>query len=192
MKTILFSLGFLLLSTPVFSCMNKMPASEVEKAMKLEPNAGAKTCAELSVEQCFCFDGITWEIAELADNLVVDYITKSNDTACISFDDCDIKFSELTCGNGFTPIKNYDLLQVYCTKPVMKIDGKKLVNSPAKKTAHEAKKEDDRLKEKEKKDKEVVDLLTILTTDMSKTMSTKEITEYLKKLQDVLKSKGIL
>jgi hypothetical protein len=184
------ALGLMLLSTPSFACLNPISTSNAEKAIADGPAKSEISCNE---KPCLCADGIEWSYAELGDNVVLDYIDKKDVVSCASSIDCNEKFEVHTCSLGdYTKIKNYDLREVYCVKEITKVDGKKLVNSPVKKAAHEAKKEDDRLKEKEKKDKEVVDLLTILTTDMSKTMSTKEITDYLKKLQEVLKSKGIL
>lgn len=145
---------------------NYLPESEVVKALNKEPNAGSKTCQDLPEETCHNYDGIQWEIAELADNYVLDYIAKENEQSCelliepkpepvegeerVPFDpdeervpfnpykDCDDKFIELSCSIDSEKIKNYETLSVYCAVEVMKVDGKKLVESAEKKAAYKA------------------------------------------------------
>jgi hypothetical protein len=94
----------------------------------------------LKIEGVECFDVAACPIneCELVDNYVLDYIAKSNETACTDELDCDTKFIELSCSLDEEKIKNYDLLSVYCAKPIYKIEGKKLAESASKKAAHEA------------------------------------------------------
>ena len=127
-----------------------IPISEVVKAINLEPNAGSITCEQLPQEQCFDYSGVNWHYAELIDNKVIDYISKVDEVACESELDCDDKFAALTCAEK---IKNYESLSVYCAVPVMKIDGKKLVENKAKKKAYESAQEALMQAEKLKADK---------------------------------------
>lgn len=112
------------------SCQNKIPYSEAVKAIAMEPNAGSKTCTDLPSEECMCYDGIIFEAAQIVDGPeVLDYIAKLQTESCVKvesedlefnqYQDCDTKFAALVCAEG-TAIKNYDLLEVYCAKDVMK------------------------------------------------------------------------
>lgn len=56
---------FLLSFSSAFACNNTIPISEAIKAINLEPNAGSKSCTDLPNEECYCYDGIQWETAEL-------------------------------------------------------------------------------------------------------------------------------
>jgi hypothetical protein len=132
-----FILVFLLSITSVLACVNKLPLSEAVKAVALESGAGAVSCEASPSEQCLCYEGINFQYADLVDNEVLDYIAKENTEACSSMEDCDAKFILLSCGQGFEAIKNYELLEVYCIKPIMKVEGKKLVNNPTKQLAYE-------------------------------------------------------
>ncbi len=147
--------------------------------------AKKEVCEKEKGSECLAIESINPDIAEMVDNIVLDYITKEDEQICKKltapvilgddgeviqtksdkpfneYQDCDNKFIELTCENDSEKIKNYDLLQVYCAKPVMKVDGKKLINSEAKKAEHEAKKEAKKLLEIEKKEKRKADKLSI-------------------------------
>lgn len=125
-----------LISFSIFA--NTIPISEVVKAISMEPNAGSVSCEQKPEEECLSYSGIDWNYAELIDNEVIDYISKLNETSCSDIADCDAKFITASCDPFYEKIKNYDLLQVYCVKNIMKIDGKKLVENAEKKAAYEA------------------------------------------------------
>lgn len=65
-------LFLILISFPAIACNNFIPHSEMLKAIALEPNAGTITCAQLPEEECYCFDGINWEYAELVTEITQD------------------------------------------------------------------------------------------------------------------------
>jgi hypothetical protein len=96
-------------------------------------------------EQCLCVDSVNPYFSELADNEVLDYVSKTQTESCTlnfelenPFQDCDTKFAAKSCTDGYSAINNHDLLEVYCAKNIMKIDGKKLVNSESKKAIYDA------------------------------------------------------
>ena len=95
-------------------------------------------CIEVEGVECFDVAACPLDECELIDNEVLDYISKTNETSCTDELDCDAKFIEISCSLDEEKIKNYDLLNVYCTKPIYKIDGKKLVESEEKKAAYKA------------------------------------------------------
>jgi hypothetical protein len=136
-------LFLLLITLPVFACQINVPTSDVQRYIEAMPNGVAPlySCKDKPEEKCHCADNIQWEFAELVDNEVIDYIAKSNEIACVDELDCDAKFIEISCNLEEEKIKNYDLLQVYCVKNIMKIEGKKLAESPNRKAAHLAAKE---------------------------------------------------
>jgi len=136
-----------------FACKNSVPESE--SARYINANgvgvAGLYECKDKPLEKCHCFDNLgAWETLELVDEYVVDYISKVDEVACESELDCDEKFAALDCAEK---IKNYESLSVYCAVPVMKIDGKKLVENKAKKAAHEAAKVEEEAQELTKRDR---------------------------------------
>lgn len=140
----------LLISFPVFACMNQIPESEARKAISLEPNAGSKSCKDLPDEKCVCYDGIDFRDAELIDNLVLDFIRKEKAESCLDEADCIAKEEALICDLGKV-IRTEN--EVYCAVEAYKKDGVKLVNSEAKKAAREAaeKNAEDAKKAKEEK-----------------------------------------
>lgn len=81
-------------------------------------------------------EAINFNYADLMDNYVLDYVSKQGEQSCQSELDCDAAFASFTCQTG-EAIKNYKTLSLYCAVDVMKIDGKKLVNNPAKKAAYD-------------------------------------------------------
>lgn len=131
---------YLIISAFLFSlnslaCQNTIPQSEAVKAIALEPNAGSKSCADLPEEKCLCYDGIDFRDAEIADNEVLDFIRKDQAQSCADESDCQSKLEALVCEAG-QAIRTES--EVYCAVDVMKVDGKKLVVSEAKKAAREA------------------------------------------------------
>lgn len=181
----------MLLSFSAFSQVNHLPESEVIKAINLEPNAGSVSCKDRPDEKCYSYEGIQWETAELVDNEVLDFIKKSNEVKCelkeiepsesdikmFSYEDCDKKVEALDCGKN-EKIKNYDIGEVYCIKNIMKIDGKKLVNSPEKKKKHEEKLKDIEDKRKAKSDKKA----SLKNIDIDKINTVKELKAIVKDL----------
>lgn len=117
-----------------------------------------RTCELIEKSNCYDFLNCPREFCDIVDNVVLDYVKKENTQPCNllentesleefnQYKDCDDKFSVLACEQG-TPIKNYDQLEVYCAVEVMKVDGKKLVESPEKKAAYEAKIQAEKAKE---------------------------------------------
>jgi len=96
-------------------------------------------CEEIKASECISILGLpSAKTTEEVDNIVLDYVAKLQEESCLDIADCDIKFAALVCAEGVA-INNYDLLQVYCAKDIMKVDGKKLQESAAKKAAQEAK-----------------------------------------------------
>ena len=117
------------------SCQLSIPESYVPTFLNPPVSGHYEKCES---EPCHCVDKINPYFAELVDNEVVDYISKLNEMSCSDIADCDAKFETASCDAFYEKIKNYDLLQVYCVKNIMKIEGKKLVESPSKKAAYEA------------------------------------------------------
>ena len=120
-------------------------------------------------EPCHCVDNVDPYISELVDNIVLDYIAKSNEIACVDELDCDAKFIEISCNLDEEKINNYDLLQVYCVKNIMKIDGKKLVENAEKKAAYKAAKEAKRIAKEAKiaqKEANKVELFALKKADI--------------------------
>jgi len=152
MKHLALLSGFLLL-TPghnLFACEMSVPLSYAPTFLAPPVNGHYEKCESKPEEQCLCIDGINSWYAELVDNIVLDYVAKSQEESCVKAEyseefpeanlhqDCDNKFTALSCETG-KPINNYELLQVYCATDVMKIDGKKLQENAEKKAAYEAK-----------------------------------------------------
>lgn len=134
------------ISLPVLACQNSIPMSEVVKAIALEPNAGSKSCKDLPLEECVCYEGIDWRDADLVDNMVLDFVRKDGEVTCLDEDDCQVKLEALACSSG-KPVKNLESLSVYCAVEVLKKSGVKLVENPAKEAAR-------KLAEKNKEDAE--------------------------------------
>ena len=134
------------------ACQLSIPESYVETFLNPPVIGHYEKCEKGQAKKCFCVDAIDPWQAELVDNEVIDFVKKFNEVKCelkeieasesdikmFSYEDCDKKFEALECGKN-EKIKNYDLGEVYCIKNIMKIDGKKLVNSPEKKKKHEEK-----------------------------------------------------
>jgi hypothetical protein len=117
------------------ACQLSIPESYVPTFLNPPVSGHYEKCES---EPCHCVDKINPYFSELIDNEVIDYISKTNETSCTDELDCDAKFIEISCSLDEEKIKNYDLLNVYCTKPIYKIEGKKLVESEEKKAAYKA------------------------------------------------------
>ena len=120
------------------ACQISIPESYVPTFLNPPVSGHYMKCEDKPEEKCFCVDSVDPWASELVDNEVIDYISKLNETSCSDIADCDAKFIELSCSLDEEKIKNYDLLSVYCAKPIYKIDGKKLVENAEKKAAYEA------------------------------------------------------
>ena len=146
--------------TNSYACQIQVPTSEAQRYIDALPSGVPPLfkCEDKPEEKCHCVDDVVWETAEFVDNEVVDYIKKVDAVSCEKlvkpeviegeealpfneYQDCDDKFEALVCKDKEEKIKNYDQLEVYCAKEIMKIDGKKLVNSEAKKAQKEAEKQ---------------------------------------------------
>ena len=124
------------------ACQISIPESYVPTFLNPPVSGPYMKCES---EPCHCVDNVDPYISELVDNIVLDYIAKSNETSCDDEADCDAKFIELSCSLDEEKIKNYELLSVYCAKPIYKIDGKKLAENAEKKAAYKAAKEAKRI-----------------------------------------------
>lgn len=150
MKLIIF---LSLFTFNALACMNYIPASSAIHYMNNPGAPGiAKTCQDLPNEECLCFDNISWETAELIDNMVDDTSNpirnKTDVQACVKENPepdtqdllCDELIKNKVCdGDAFI---NATYTEVYCSKitgyPQIN-QGKKLVESQVKKDAKIAK-----------------------------------------------------
>lgn len=90
---------------------------------------------------------------------------------CYTEEQCDDAFPTLVCDDGFTPIKNYDLMEVYCTKFV----SKHIAIDQAKKNAYDLIKQAEKDQEKADKDAKKVAKDYFKNLDCSTLLSTFEI-----------------
>jgi hypothetical protein len=97
-------------------------------------------CEETEGQICYDLGECPIHLCELVDDYVIAYVSRKQYETCESEEDCDEKFSRISCIEG-EEIKNYDTMSVYCAVNVMRAEGKKLVESPRKKAAYEAAKE---------------------------------------------------
>lgn len=127
----------LLASWASFACQLSIPESYVPIFLN-PPVSGAYAKCDLKPnEKCHCVEAVNSHYAELVDNEVVDYVAWRQVQSCVDQADCDSKFVVLSCSEGVA-IKNYEELSVYCAVNIMKIEGKKLVESASKKAAYQA------------------------------------------------------
>ena len=118
MKKILLFISYLALTNCYAE--NWLNHSKILNASK-EAYSLKSDCERISGEKCFDLgnnpSSVFSEIdVEVDDTLKPNY-SKSETESCLSFDDCDSKFAVKSClDNQESPIKNYDLLQVYCSK----------------------------------------------------------------------------
>lgn len=117
MKYLIFS--FLLFSNLAFA-ENWLNHSKILTASK-EAYSLKADCERNSGEKCFDLGNNPSSVFSEIDVEVDDYTkpnySKSEIESCLSFDDCDSKFAVKSCLDSLeNPIKNYDLLQVYCSK----------------------------------------------------------------------------
>ena len=148
------------------ACQISIPESYVPTFLNPPVSGHYQKCES---EPCHCVDNVDPYISELVDNIVLDYIAKSNEIACVDELDCDAKFIEISCNLDEEKINNYDLLQVYCVKNIMKIDGKKLVENSEKKAAYKAAKEAKRIAKEAKiaqKEANKVELFALKKADI--------------------------
>jgi len=122
----------------VQACQLSIPESYIPTFLSPPVSGHYMKCESKPEEKCFCVDSVDPYTSELVDNIVLDYIAKSSEITCSDELDCDAKFIEISCSLDEEKIKNYDLLSVYCAKPIYKIEGKKLIENPSKKAAYEA------------------------------------------------------
>lgn len=165
---ILLALGFF---NKVFACQIQVPTSEAQRYIDALPNGVPPLfkCSDKPEEKCHCADEVIWEQADFEDDIVLDYIKKVDVVSCEKliapeviegeeplpfneYQDCDDKFEALVCKDKQEKIKNYDSMEVYCAKEIMKIDGKKLVNSEAKKAQKKAERQAEKELEETKKE----------------------------------------
>lgn len=125
----------LLISFPILACEMSIPLSYAPTFLNPPVSGHYMKCEAKPDEQCLCIDGVEPWYSDLVDNEVLDYMAKAQEESCSDIADCDAKFAALVCSQG-EKINNYDLLQVYCTYPVYKIEGKKFVENPTKKAAY--------------------------------------------------------
>jgi hypothetical protein len=108
----------LIISFPVFACLNPIDVTNAQQiiASGLGPEISCKT------SDCVCADKINWNYAKIVettktkDDITKPQYSKTNVVSCLDQIDCDAKFIELSCESENDKIKNYDLLQVYCSK----------------------------------------------------------------------------
>ena len=142
---------YIILTALIFSsisyskCKNKLPMSEVVKAMNLEAGAGKVKCKEKPKEQCICFDGIKWETAKVVDRYIENkekpIREKSETEPCEGEKDCQAILKGKQCEN-FKSEKFYnaEFTEVWCSEITgyeQKIEGKKLIESDTKRLAYE-------------------------------------------------------
>lgn len=143
MKTlIIFTTLYMSMIFQSLACQISIPESYVPTFLNPPVSGHYMKCES---EPCHCVDNVDPYISELVDNIVLDYISKSNEITCSNELDCDAKFIEISCSLDEEKIKNYELLSVYCAKPIYKIDGKKLAENAEKKAAYKAAKEAKRI-----------------------------------------------
>lgn len=163
------------------ACRLSIPESYVPTFLNPPVNGHYEKCEDKPEEKCHCVETIDPWASKLDDNLVVDYTAKLNEVSCESEVDCDEKFLTLVCTDSVA-IKNYDLLQVYCAKEIMKVEGKKLVVDEAKKAAFETDrkaKEDEATSKKELRRARKAELKVI---DWSASMTTAQLKGLLRKV----------
>ncbi len=126
------------------ACQISIPESYVQTFLNPPVSGHYMKCEASSGERCHCVDKINPFYAEFVDNIVLDFIRKENTQSCdplvvqpATESDCDTKFTALVCAEGVA-IKNLDQSEVYCAVDVMKVDGKKLVESDVKKAAYQS------------------------------------------------------
>ena len=142
---IIFTILYMSMVFQSLACQLSIPESYVPTFLNPPISGHYMKCEDKPEEKCFCVDSVDPYISELVDNIVLDYIAKSNEIICTDELDCDAKFIEISCSLDEEKIKNYDLLSVYCAKPIYKIDGKKLAENAEKKAAYKAAKEAKRI-----------------------------------------------
>jgi hypothetical protein len=116
--------------------MNSISPSDLDKVLLSNDPSQAETLSYRGVD-AICFDGIDLKTSQIVDNIVLDFIRKDQELGCLDEVNCQEILQALVCVAG-NPIKNLDSMSVYCAVEVMKVDGKKLVESDVKKAARQA------------------------------------------------------
>lgn len=91
------------------------------KSGSIEAYSLKADCERVSGETCFNVGdyptSVYSEMDEEIDDTAKPIYSKSETESCLSESNCDLVFSTKTCSDlTESPIKNYDLLQVYCSK----------------------------------------------------------------------------
>lgn len=78
-------------------------------------------CERVTNEECYDLGDLPHSVYSVTTIKVDDYKkpihAKADTQSCLDQEDCDAKFVALVCSkNNYEKIKNYDLLQIYCTK----------------------------------------------------------------------------
>jgi len=129
-----YLLLFILSINTALACQLSIPESYVPTFLNPPVSGHYEKCEK---EPCHCVDNVNPYFSELINNEVIDYVAWRQVETCSDELDCDEKFSYLKCTEG-TEIKNFEQLSVYCAVNIMKIEGKKLVESAEKKQAYES------------------------------------------------------
>lgn len=145
-------LYILIFSSIAFADINYISADDLSSCISDGPReffTKPDLCEEKKGVRCLALDSDTdCKIVELIDNEVLDFIRKEQVDSCTSVipepaegeeaatkSECQLKLEALVCEAG-NPIMTET--EVYCAVEIMKVDGKKLVESPVKKAAREA------------------------------------------------------
>jgi hypothetical protein len=185
-----------LISFNSYACLNKLPLSEVQKAINLEAGAGAKSCADLPEEDCLCYDGIDWHTAEIKDEIINGkpiYSAKFNVTTCETEEDCETLRATLCTDAEFFYAENIILpgFEAYCTKITgyeQIFTGKKVLKvNTQKQAAHLAKLEAEQSALKLEADKKATVRAKLKNFDKSKITSIADAREWLGDIVELLK-----
>jgi hypothetical protein len=140
----------LILHPAAQACRNKLPMSEVVRAISFEPGAGSVSCEQKPEEECLCYEGVPWEAAEIVDEYINGkeiWSAKENIAHCESESNCEALrltiCSELKDYHFFYsslfPLPGFE---AYCTKLLgheqVKTGRKILVSNPDKLAAYKA------------------------------------------------------
>lgn len=139
---------FILSINTALACKLSIPERDVARFLAPPVSGHYLKCEDYPEDKCHCVEAIDPWVAELIDNVEVVYL-KGAYLGCEG--DCESKLPLLTCELGEEKISAETI--VYCQKTSAFINGKKLVNSEAKKAAREAaeKNAEDAKKAKEEK-----------------------------------------
>lgn len=122
----------------------RLPESEIDKALLIEPGVGRILCKDRPLELCIKKPKKqSWHWLKKVDVMMDgdEIHSKSEIETCLDQTDCDqILLAKSCIDEDESPIKNYDLLEVYCSKLIgyeqIPSGSKKLVVDSAKKAAY--------------------------------------------------------